>query len=182
MGPPRSWAFAEGQILPIVQNTALFAILGTTYGGNGITTFALPDLRGRTIVGAGAGVGLDERLAGEVFGVENQPLTESQLPPHAHAFTSFNADFDGDNDVDGSDFLAWQQNLGASPNATHAQGDANFDGDVDDFDLSVWATQFGNPPPPSATRDPEPMSLGMAWYAMFSAAIASFRRSPVVGR
>lgn len=63
--PPRGWAFCDGQLLPIVQNTALFSILGTTYGGNGQTTFALPDLRGRVPVHVGQGPGLSSVALGQ---------------------------------------------------------------------------------------------------------------------
>ncbi len=77
--PPRGWAFCNGQLLPIAQNTALFSLLGTTYGGNGQTTFALPDLRGRVPVHIGSSVTL-----GEQGGVENVTLTTSQLPSHSH--------------------------------------------------------------------------------------------------
>jgi microcystin-dependent protein len=75
---------ASGQLLPINQNTALFSILGTTYGGNGVTTFALPDLRGRTAIGAGQGPGLSNRNLGDQLGQETTTLTVSQLPPHVH--------------------------------------------------------------------------------------------------
>src|SRR5262249_17942098 len=76
---PNGWAFCDGQLMPVSQNTALFAILGTTYGGNGASTFALPDLRGRTIIGAGSGIGLSNYSPGEVLGVENITLTVNQL-------------------------------------------------------------------------------------------------------
>jgi len=82
--PPRGWAFCQGQILAIATNTALFSILGTTYGGNGQTTFALPDLRGRTPVGQGQGLGLSPVSLGEVAGVESVTLITSQMPQHNH--------------------------------------------------------------------------------------------------
>jgi microcystin-dependent protein len=78
--PPRNWALCAGQLMAISQNTALFSILGTTYGGNGTTTFALPDLRSRVPVHTGGG-----NTLGEVSGVENVTLVSSQLPPHIHA-------------------------------------------------------------------------------------------------
>ena len=81
---PRGWQFCAGQILPIAQNTALFSILGTTYGGNGQTTFALPDLRGRVPVGQGQGPGLSPYELGEVTGVENVSLIATQMPAHNH--------------------------------------------------------------------------------------------------
>lgn len=81
---PRGYALCQGQILPISQNTALFSILGTTYGGNGQTTFALPDLRGRAPVGPGQGPGLSDYQLGEQSGVESVTLTVNQLPGHNH--------------------------------------------------------------------------------------------------
>lgn len=82
--PPRGWAFCEGQILLITQNTALFSLLGTTYGGDGRTTFALPDLRGRPPIGPGRGAGLPDYRWGERSGVEERVLVAANLPAHAH--------------------------------------------------------------------------------------------------
>jgi microcystin-dependent protein len=81
---PDGWLFCHGQILPIAQNTALFSLLGTTYGGNGQTTFALPDLRGRVPVGEGQGPGLSAYSLGEESGVESVALNVGELPPHTH--------------------------------------------------------------------------------------------------
>jgi microcystin-dependent protein len=81
---PRGWASASGQLLSIAQNTALFALLGTTYGGNGQTTFALPDLRGRVPVGVGQGPGLTPINQGEVAGSESHTLLTSEMPAHTH--------------------------------------------------------------------------------------------------
>jgi microcystin-dependent protein len=82
---PRGWAFCQGQVLSIAQNNALFALLGTTYGGNGTTTFGLPDLRGRVPVGFGQGPGLSNYAQGQAFGVEAVTLTSTQMPAHTHA-------------------------------------------------------------------------------------------------
>lgn len=81
---PNGWTTAQGQLLPINQNQALFSLLGTTYGGNGINTFALPDLRGRAAIGQGDGPGLTPQALGEMSGVESVSLSTSQLPPHLH--------------------------------------------------------------------------------------------------
>jgi microcystin-dependent protein len=81
---PRGWAFCNGQVLPIAQNTALFSLLGTTYGGNGQTTFALPDLRGRVPNGSGQGPGLSNYDLGQVGGTETDTLTVNQMPAHNH--------------------------------------------------------------------------------------------------
>ena len=87
---PRNWAFCAGQLLAISQNTALFSILGTTYGGNGQTTFALPDFRGRSAVGVGQGPGLTNISLGEVSGEENVTLLSTQMPAHTHALNVSN--------------------------------------------------------------------------------------------
>lgn len=90
---PRSWAFCEGQLLPISQNSALFSILGTTYGGDGRTTFGLPDLRGRVPVGQGNGPGLSDYRLGAKGGRERVTLTVNELPSHSHTATlKFNSD------------------------------------------------------------------------------------------
>ena len=81
---PTGWAFCQGQLLPIAQNQALFSLLGTTYGGDGRTTFALPDLRGRVPVGFGQGLGLSNRVIGEQFGSELVTLNINQMPSHNH--------------------------------------------------------------------------------------------------
>jgi microcystin-dependent protein len=81
---PRSWAFCDGQLLSISQNTALFSILGTTYGGDGRTTFGLPDLRGRVAVHAGNGPGLSPRRIGEKSGTESNSLNTNEMPAHTH--------------------------------------------------------------------------------------------------
>ena len=85
---PRNWAFCAGQLMSISQNTALFSILGTTYGGNGQTTFALPDFRGRTAVGTGQGPGLTNISLGEVSGTETVTLLTTQMPAHTHTATA----------------------------------------------------------------------------------------------
>jgi microcystin-dependent protein len=82
---PRNWAFCEGQLLSITQHQALFSIIGTTYGGDGRTTFALPDLRGRVPVHPGQGTGLSPRAPGQRFGEETVTLTTAQIPAHSHA-------------------------------------------------------------------------------------------------
>lgn len=79
---PRGWASCSGQLLSIAQSSAVFALLGTTYGGNGTTTFGLPDLRGRTPVSYGQGPGLSPYDLGEQGGVENTTLMASNLPSH----------------------------------------------------------------------------------------------------
>lgn len=87
---PRGWAFCHGQLLPISQNTALFSILGTTYGGDGRTTFALPDLRGRAALSAGNGPGLSDVRLGQKGGAETVTLTVAEMPSHNHSANSAN--------------------------------------------------------------------------------------------
>ena len=90
---PAGWAFCAGQLLAIAENDVLFNLIGTTYGGDGQTTFALPDLRGRIPIHQGTGAGLTPRPLGEGSGVETVTLTVNQSPSHTHAFmgTSSNA-------------------------------------------------------------------------------------------
>jgi len=81
---PRGWAFCDGQLLPIAQNTALFSLIGTTYGGDGRSTTALPNLQGRAPMHPGRGPGLTDRRLGEIGGVESVTLTGDQMPNHNH--------------------------------------------------------------------------------------------------
>lgn len=84
---PVGWALCDGSLLPISQNAALFSLLGTTYGGDGKTTFALPDLRGRAPIGMGNGIGLTPRLEGSTGGLEQATLSITQLPSHTHTIS-----------------------------------------------------------------------------------------------
>ena len=89
---PRGWAFCDGQLLPINQYSALFSLLGTTYGGDGRTTFALPDLRGRAPIHAGNGPGLSDRRLGSKTGTEYNVLNVTQIPSHSHAASNVNVE------------------------------------------------------------------------------------------
>ena len=89
---PRGWAWCNGQLLPISQNTALFSLLGTTYGGDGKSNFALPDLRGAAPMHPGQGPGLSLHDLGEEGGSETVTLLESEIPAHTHAVTASQAD------------------------------------------------------------------------------------------
>lgn len=84
MFEPRNWMFCDGRELPIAQYEALFSLLGWTYGGNGQTTFRLPDFRGRVPVGAGTGPGIAPKLLGQAGGAEQHQLTTTQIPAHSH--------------------------------------------------------------------------------------------------
>ena len=89
--PPRGWALCQGQTLPIQQNQALFALIGTTYGGNGVTTLMLPDLRGRGALSMGQGPGLSNYVWGQQTGTETVALNITQIPQHNHLWAASTA-------------------------------------------------------------------------------------------
>lgn len=101
---PRGWAYCHGQILSIAQNSALFSLLGTMYGGNGQTTFALPDLRGRVAIGHGQSPGFSTYTLGEQGGAESVTLLPNQMPSHSHPIHVFNGI--GTTDVANGNYLA----------------------------------------------------------------------------
>lgn len=112
----RGWAQCDGTLLSIAQNSALFSLLGTTYGGNGQTTFALPDLRGRVAIGQGQAVGGSNYTLGEAAGFEQVTLTVQQMPIHHHALMTKNAT--SSTDVPGSTVvLAKGPTFGSGPTA-----------------------------------------------------------------
>lgn len=111
---PRGYAFCQGQLLPIAQNTALFSILGTTYGGNGQTTFGLPDLRGRVPTGQGQGPGLPNMQLGEVSGSPTHTLTVNEMPAHNHLIRTVASD---GNESTPTGFPAIVNNNGATASA-----------------------------------------------------------------
>lgn len=88
---PRGWAFCDGQLMPIAQNTALFSLLGTYYGGDGHSTFALPNLQGSAAIGVGQGSGLSEYFVGQQGGEESVTLQQSELPQHTHTVSAVDA-------------------------------------------------------------------------------------------
>lgn len=89
---PRGWAWCDGQLLPLSQNTALFSLLGTTYGGNGKSNFALPDLQGRAPMHPGQGPGLSLHDLGETGGSDTVTLLESEIPSHSHNLRVYPSD------------------------------------------------------------------------------------------
>jgi len=99
--PPRGWALCNGQLMPINQNQALFSLLGTTFGGNGVQTFALPNLQGATPVGVGNGI-----VAGQVGGESSHTLTANEVPTHTHLLNSVSPATSGKVDLAGGAFLA----------------------------------------------------------------------------
>lgn len=123
---PRGWALAQGQIMTISNNTALYSLLGTTYGGNGQTTFALPDTRGRAVIGAGQGPGLTHYQLGQTGGVEQVILTEAQLPAIRPTATVHALGSAGNSDNPGNHVWAsvGRQNIysDTAPNVTMSPG------------------------------------------------------------
>jgi microcystin-dependent protein len=89
---PKGWAWCDGQLLPLSQNTALFSLLGTTYGGNGKSNFALPDLQGRAPMHPGQGPGLSLHDLGETGGSETVSLLQSEMPAHTHGLRAYRSD------------------------------------------------------------------------------------------
>src|SRR5262245_51904012 len=89
---PTGWAFCNGQLLPISQNTALFSLLGTMYGGDGKSTFALPDLQGSVPLGQGQGTGLSDYFIGQQSGTDNVTLLQSEMPVHTHFMRAYDVD------------------------------------------------------------------------------------------
>jgi microcystin-dependent protein len=135
----------NGNLLPVAQNTAMFAILGTTYGGNGQTTFAVPDLRGRAAVHEGAGVGLTQRDLGEVFGSESQPLNASQIPAHDHSLPGGgNTGLTGGNQPYNNDQPSLGLNYIISLQGDFPIGDPDSSPDVDQYlgEVSLFAGNF----------------------------------------
>lgn len=120
---PRGWAKCDGQILSISQNTALFSLLGTQYGGNGTSTFALPNMQGSLLINAGQGAGLSQYFQGDSGGQETVTLLQSEIPAHTHTANVSNAVAD-QTDPTGKVFAAAASGLlyGTSATATMAPG------------------------------------------------------------
>jgi microcystin-dependent protein len=130
---PRGWALCDGQLLPITSNSALFSILGTTYGGDGRTTFGLPDLRGRYAMHPGTGSGLTSRQLGEKGGAETTTLNSSQIPSHSHTALVNGYSSEGDSTI--PDNNTW---------AKSGQGDPDYYTGEDNTIMSEDAVQIGN--------------------------------------
>jgi microcystin-dependent protein len=109
---PRGYATCDGQLLSIAQNTALFSLLGTTFGGDGRVTFGLPDLRGRVPIHQGQGPGLTNRTMGEVSGQENHTLISTEMPMHNHLLMGFQNT--GDQALPQSNIIAGSNQTGVS--------------------------------------------------------------------
>ncbi len=114
---PRTWAICSGQLLAISSNTALFSIIGCTYGGDCRTSMALPDLRGRTAIGAGTGAGLPTYNLGQRTGTTTVTLTVNQIPPHTHALNCNNDSNSGDENSPQNHFPGTGPLTGSGPTA-----------------------------------------------------------------
>ncbi len=140
---PRGWAFCDGQLLSISQNEALFALFGTVYGGDGRTTFALPDARGRMALHEGTGPGLSPRPLGQKAGVEDVTIIENQLPVHTHVMSGSNLVADQANPggnlvAQTSTFNLYQSGAPDLPSALNAQAITDVGGDQQHTNLQPF--------------------------------------------
>jgi microcystin-dependent protein len=117
--PPKGWAFCDGQLLPLSQNTALFSLLGTNYGGNGKSNFALPNLQGSAPLQAGQGPGLSDRWEGETGGTTSVTLILSEIPVHSHGVQASNSPADENDPHNGyyANTTEWGNAYGSAVNA-----------------------------------------------------------------
>jgi microcystin-dependent protein len=137
--PPKGWAFCQGQLLPISQNTALFSLLGTMYGGDGKSTFALPNLQDRTANGQGKGAGLEEYFIGQEGGTPTVTLLGTEMPAHSHFFSA-------------------STNQGTTVTASNNQpGLAQGGTKVNTFNANIYNTN-----PAQATTTLSPAAIGIA--------------------
>jgi len=137
--PPTGWAFCNGQLLPISQNTALFSLLGTVYGGDGKSTFALPNMQDNVPMQSGQGQGLSERFLGEMSGVESITLLQSEMPVHTHVISASNAEPTTD-----------------APSAAEFTARGFWDSGSESGQLAFYIPQSGNP---AVTMAPQALSL-----------------------
>jgi len=157
---PRGFALAQGQLLPIAQNSALFSILGTTYGGDGRTTFGLPDARGRALIGAGRGPGLSDIRLGESAGVETVSLNVVNMPSHNHG-ASTNISLDN---LDSSASTAVLKALAATSTSNNPTGKVLANSPGRDYIYSDGA--------PNVELNPESIELNLDLEMTFSASTA----------
>jgi len=122
---PVGWALCDGQLLPISQNTALFSLLGTFYGGDGKSTFALPDFQGNCPIGQGQGPGLSDRILGELSGIQNVTLLQSETPAHTHSVQAYDDDL-ATSFVPGPDVVIGKAKGGPIPFRANSNAQMNF--------------------------------------------------------
>lgn len=161
---PKGWATCQGQIMSIAQNTALFSLLGTTYGGNGQTTFGLPDLQGRSILGQGTSTAGGSFSMGEIAGTENVTLTTGQMPMHTHVAASaisvpVYSEGGNTSNPNGTHFAA---NAGSNTFSTVAT-DAN----LAPFNAAVTVSVAGGSQPFSIMNPYLVMNYSIALYGIF---------------
>lgn len=149
---PRGFMFCQGQVLNISTNTALFSLLGTTYGGNGQTTFALPDLQGRVAIGAGVGAGLPPYQLGQMGGSPSTVLTQAQMPAHTHgavaAITMPAVADDGDTNIPGPTVI-----MASAPSSSNIYSSSPPDTNLKPFPANV-NVQVAGGSQPVATMPP----------------------------
>mgnify|MGYP000501219378 CR=1 FL=1 len=136
---PRGWTLCNGQLLPIAQFSAIFSLVGTTFGGDGRTTFGVPDLRGRSMVGVGTGPGLETRIWGERGGSNSMRLLTPHMPQHHHILYAVNdvgdKAFPGGNAIAADDTGETQYKSAATPNQPMAAGSVGNAGNGLSFDI-----------------------------------------------
>ena len=163
---PRSWAFCQNQILSIAQNTALFSILGTTYGGNGQTTFALPDFRGRVPVGAGQGPGLSQYSLGQIGGTETNTIINANFPAHTHPLSG-SITMPGNASDGNAD--APQTNYPAKLTGTNMYSTVNNASGLGNMQLALTATAVGSSSPVNNIQPIMGMNYVICMFGIFPA-------------
>jgi len=140
--PPKGWAFCDGQLLPITQNTALFSLLGTTYGGDGKSTFALPNLQGSASMQPGQGPGLSLRDLGEIGGEQNVTLLQTEIPIHTHTVNAAAA-----GGLPSPTNNAWASGLKGHPGSYAASGSSNVPMNPSGTSIAGGNSPHNNMPP-----------------------------------
>lgn len=166
---PRHWMFCHGQVLSVAQNTALFSLLGATYGGNGSTTFALPDLRGRFPIGAGQGTGLPNINVGEISGATTTTLLITNIPAHTHTANGNGltvaqsaSTATGTTNIPGNTLVpAVLPVIGSGPSGTTIKGYA-----PQDNSTTLASSQVGGTLTTNATGDGQPFSIMPPYVGM----------------
>lgn len=148
---PRNWAFCNNQTIAIAQNTALFSLLGTTYGGNGQTTFALPDFRGRIPVGAGTGPGLSNYQLGQKGGTESFTISNANFPPHTHPLSG-SVTMKGNGNPAATDADAPQNNYPGTVTGTNMYSSVNNGSGLANMQTQLTAAAAGSASPAPLTN------------------------------
>lgn len=162
---PKSWAFCNGQTINIASNTALFSILGTTYGGNGTTTFQLPNTQNRTVVGAGTGPGLSTYSLGQAAGSTMETLTLAQMPAHIHPVmvTAHNPSTATDADISTANTSVYARDTNITPY------DSNPSANGGSFQATLTMTNIGGNTPFGTQRPMLGLNYIICQYGVFPA-------------